>query len=516
MSNVQTLKSKWFLNFQTSPTPTLQSPPTGRHPKNRASNDTDENSIVILLDGFEIQKGWVDGCTTAQSRPRVGEVFHSGLVLDNVKCLGRSSGTPPALDLIEQLTKIERMKFYIALNKTHAEILGVKTGLTMYTSDDTELELINRGIPPYMDERHPSNASNHQKFFVFRRHEDRNRYRGQALVASADIAKARWDRTVHQVIDPERPHTKPTHEVGVFINGPAVNDLEHSFLERWNDTTSSQPPITSALSINPPIGTHSAQVLRTYGITLSGGYSWSNIGEFTIWSAYLHAIRTATKYIYIEDQYFFPFGEPPWFNSPIVRKRNWDLVHNLGNALKRGVKILVVIPGTQEDLSYLKIAKDYVDTKRKQAYDFLKNILQQLPATTTADFILAYPHNGSNPYFVHSKLMICDDEFVILGSANFNRRSMAYDSELDLAIVDGRNQFANKLRKKLWSDHTRIQPDRFTDWLRDFALVKNSIKNDTRPGLKLFNPNAVNVVTINKKLWNEFIDPYGGPPLPKD
>src|SRR4029434_4629405 len=38
------------------------------------------------------------------------------------------------------------------------------------------------------------------------------------------------------------------------------------------------------------------------------------------------------------------------------------------------------------------------------------------------------------PTFIHSKVMIADDRFVRIGSANFSRRSMGVDTECDLAV----------------------------------------------------------------------------------
>lgn len=51
--------------------------------------------------------------------------------------------------------------------------------------------------------------------------------------------------------------------------------------------------------------------------------------------------------------------------------------------------------------------------------------------------------------YIHSKLMIANDIFFTLGSANLNQRSMVVDSELNMAVVDPRH--ARDLRKRVWS-----------------------------------------------------------------
>ena len=54
--------------------------------------------------------------------------------------------------------------------------------------------------------------------------------------------------------------------------------------------------------------------------------------------------------------------------------------------------------------------------------------------------------------YIHSKLMLVDDVFMTLGSANLNQRSMAVDSEINIATVDYR--VARDLRKRVWRMHS--------------------------------------------------------------
>lgn len=50
--------------------------------------------------------------------------------------------------------------------------------------------------------------------------------------------------------------------------------------------------------------------------------------------------------------------------------------------------------------------------------------------------------------YIHSKLMLVDDTFFTLGSANMNLRSMAVDSEINVATVDPIG--AKDLRRRIW------------------------------------------------------------------
>lgn len=54
--------------------------------------------------------------------------------------------------------------------------------------------------------------------------------------------------------------------------------------------------------------------------------------------------------------------------------------------------------------------------------------------------------------YIHSKLMLVDDTFMMLGSANLNLRSMTVDSEINIATVNP--QLARGLRKRIWAQHS--------------------------------------------------------------
>jgi len=57
---------------------------------------------------------------------------------------------------------------------------------------------------------------------------------------------------------------------------------------------------------------------------------------------------------------------------------------------------------------------------------------------------------GFREIYIHSKLLLIDDTFFTLGSANMNVRSMAVDSEINIATVDPDS--AMNLRKRIWGE----------------------------------------------------------------
>jgi phospholipase D1/2 len=77
--------------------------------------------------------------------------------------------------------------------------------------------------------------------------------------------------------------------------------------------------------------------------------------------------------------------------------------------------------------------------------------------------------DGDLPVTVHSKAIIIDDDFVRVGSSNLNNRSIALDTELDLAIEahdDERQRTIAGLREKLIAEHLDCTPQEVRDTVR--------------------------------------------------
>jgi phosphatidylserine/phosphatidylglycerophosphate/cardiolipin synthase-like enzyme len=77
--------------------------------------------------------------------------------------------------------------------------------------------------------------------------------------------------------------------------------------------------------------------------------------------------------------------------------------------------------------------------------------------------------------YIHSKLLLVDDGFFSLGSANLNQRSMAVDSELNLATNDADK--ATDLRKRIWKQLMGDKDGTSTDLATD---VKKAFREWTK------------------------------------
>lgn len=333
------------------------------------------------------------------------------------------------------------------------------TNMNNYINEKTQ------DISSLLDDRLPAGrfASHHQKFVLCGDSTSKVAYLG-----GLDIALDRWDTKMHSNFNRQKEHLDGWHDIQVKILGDAVDGIIRNFEERWTDSVLTQqetflgartafpsiPSIPAISEANIVNYTQKVQILRTVpcqqadGITRSFPSNINNSnGEFTYKDGLMKAIKKAQYYIYIEDQYFWPC----------------EIVDELETAIKeRGVKVILLltknydVPGLEPYHNYL----------RQSALDQLTNSNINLNNVFTYHLEYRNINNIIIPY-VHSKLIIIDDIYVAIGSANISNRSFTTDTEIGVSILDSnvinecrigeqtvmKCKFARDLRIKLWSEH---------------------------------------------------------------
>ena len=509
MQSLDELKRKWFIPIgeQSDGIPCHRGPGGGNSP---LAAYTDGNTVAPLFDGKECMHAWHSRLLALYDVPDA-MLYHTGWRFEGVKTLGE---TTPESDAIEALIEASRrgvQPYVLACSNLRCRRFN-RIAVNALRAQKVRTARL--------DGRYPSRGSNHQKFTVFR-----SRDAASAILGSADIAKTRWDSSSHLLSDPDRHPTlgEQTHEFAVSIEGPAVADLVETFRERWNNSDESPDALhgqfatatataSAALASSQEAGTHSVQVLRTYGITSrANGYSWSATGEFTVWASYLQAIMAASSYIYIEDQYFLAFHWPPGYARGDLFLET-DIVYQLGEAMKRGVTVVVTTSsrGTAFWYPYQKYQRDI-------GLNYLHGVRS---AGSDGDVIAASLQCEGSDVYVHSKLMIVDDEFVSVGSANIALRSMSTDSELQIGIVDAMNTLPQDIRAKLWAQHSGLTPADFADPFLAIRLFKSSVaacRGHLKPypldPLAIFpqSHSAASPPWRHQAVIRLAIDPYSGP-----
>ncbi|MBS0241323.1 MAG: hypothetical protein JSS20_04045 [Proteobacteria bacterium] len=323
----------------------------------------------------------------------------------------------------------------------------------------------------------PTLSSHHQKLIVSVAHDP---LATAAYVGGIDLGIDRWDTPAH-VSPPERQHTSLAawHDIQARIQGPAVVQLWQAFRSRWNDP---RPPShlpalerfrgRSRMEGDPPAcpaqaGSLAVQVRQTLpaGVFPEPGGS----GEATIALGHALAIDRAEHLIYIEDQYVWPC----------------TLIDNLEDALHRGVHVVMVV--AREDMR--RAARRITSRLR---YDAVSR-LEKAGGSRFQIFHLEQPFGEREQIYVHSKLMIVDDCFVSIGSANLNGRSLTNDTEIEIGIVDEERlditiggkparvtRFANELRCRLWSEHFGRPAQDFADPIASLPLLWTEAAAGTR------------------------------------
>jgi phospholipase D1/2 len=138
--------------------------------------------------------------------------------------------------------------------------------------------------------------------------------------------------------------------------------------------------------------------------------------------------------------------------------------HSLINGIKRCIKAREL--KDKKDPQYMNVIHDPRSTAHEHVS--MEDVYEYVTLLNLRNFAKLGEHYVTEQIYVHSKLMIVDDRFVILGSANINDRSLLgeRDSEIAVLVMDmdtsradingkGSNQpvrkYAHELRKKIWS-----------------------------------------------------------------
>ncbi|MGH7776749.1 MAG: phospholipase D-like domain-containing protein [Candidatus Dormibacterales bacterium] len=245
-----------------------------------------------------------------------------------------------------------------------------------------------------------------------------------AFVGGIDLtglAGDRWDTTSH----PPRASVG-WHDAAALVRGPVVFDLDGHFRTRWREVTGEDLPAPP-----PPAaaGTTTVQMLRTVP---EGMYRAVPAGDFRILRSYLAALRSATRLIYLENQFLW---------SPEVVA---VLEEKLRGAPHDDFRLLVVLP--------VKPDSGNDDTRGGLG------VLEE--ADSGRGRLLACglrPHSGvraGQQIYVHAKVGIVDDRWLTLGSANLNEHSLLNDTEVNLVTRD--RAIARETREKLWAEHLEV------------------------------------------------------------
>eukprot|EP01022_Parablepharisma_sp_SALTPOND_P033013 TRINITY_DN88045_c0_g1_i1.p1 TRINITY_DN88045_c0_g1~~TRINITY_DN88045_c0_g1_i1.p1 ORF type:complete len:509 (-),score=32.33 TRINITY_DN88045_c0_g1_i1:74-1600(-) len=395
---------------------------------------TTGNSLEILIDGADFMKSLYQDIELTEE----GDFIHGSLFEQEVDIM-----------LVPDLHDPSRhTSLYNALGR------AVKRGVTIrILSNMNVLEFYN-SLPFCVklnlmcgytccgtDSRHHNfvGGSLHTKMWVIKRQGETVAYNG-----GIDIAGGRWDTNLHDN-SPERQangnffHFTAYHDEMVRIRGPAVVDYERNFHQMWNDPFPALFPIMWVPKYEwtePPFKAYEKgiqlQLLRTVGCKgAKKGYyqNFAPLGEYSAAEGFYKMVRNAKRYLYLVDQ-FFNFEEG-------VKAIKEALPH---------LEAVIILTNQQKGL--MAEEREYCQFKA------LSHLLSD-PAQRSKVHIfrLVRDTDPTENIYVHAKMFMADDEYMITGSFGMESAGFTNDMEAGMGLYDPEKKFVKTQRKRIWAEH---------------------------------------------------------------
>ncbi|KAL4368286.1 hypothetical protein GQ457_05G025030 [Hibiscus cannabinus] len=316
---------------------------------------------------------------------------------------------------------------------------------------------------------------------------------------------------------------EPWHDAHACITGEAAWDVLANFEQRWSRQCdpSLLLPINSIPNITrQPFASSNrdaddrnwkVQVFRSIDHVSTNQLSRNLTVEQSIHEAYVEAIRRAERFIYIENQYFIG-GCHLWDKDNNSGCRNLipiEIALKVASKIKAKERfaVYVVIPMWPEGVPESEPVQDILHWTRQTMEMMYKLIGEAIKESggeghpkdylnffclanrekeSIAEFVPPQSPHPSTQYwnaqkhrrfmvYVHSKLMIVDDLYILIGSANVNQRSMDGRRDTEIAIgcyqLPSRNheidspspRDVHDYRMSLWYEHTGLADDQFLE-----------------------------------------------------
>ncbi|KHD87366.1 MAG: hypothetical protein OM95_14805 [Bdellovibrio sp. ArHS] len=302
---------------------------------------------------------------------------------------------------------------------------------------------INKGLENIhfcLDQTIPLGGSHHQKIILV---DDEIAFSG-----GMDIARQRWDERAHHIYDPERTDANgpygPYHDVQILVDGPIVKHFAELARQRWLQAAGYEAlPVNASPSFPedlPAVWPRQFEVAYSDmvgAIARTLPATEDDRGSREVFHMYLDLIHQAKDFIYIENQFLTSQEIAVALNDRLRREKNLRA-------------LLVSSYDPQGVFESEGMWASRIDFKRSVEDGVAKDRVQ---------FACSGVLNEKNKVVhkrIHSKVMVIDDNFFVVGSSNLTNRSMTFDTECDF-VVQGRHSEERRhivhLRNDLIAEH---------------------------------------------------------------
>jgi phospholipase D1/2 len=315
---------------------------------------------------------------------------------------------------------------------------------------------------------------------------------------------------------------EPWHDLHSKVEGPVARDVVHNFETRWKRQADSDrrdmlhnlagdDALLSEAEDVVTENTWSVQMFRS--IDINSAIQVLDV-EKGCETAYIYQIRRAQKFIYVENQYFLG-SSTHWAifddkknNIPCKHRIPYELVMKIVSKIRLGERftVYVTVPMYSEGEAQSAVLQGILYWQSQTVgmmYRLIADALKRFgPADAHPTDYLVFGCPGQrcdqeppkipddvqlsdkqklllrtrrHQIYVHSKMAIFDDEYVLIGSANINQRSMdgARDTEIAVGCVEDAYTMATTkggalprghvsgYRRRLWAEHLGCTDPRF-------------------------------------------------------
>jgi cardiolipin synthase len=215
-----------------------------------------------------------------------------------------------------------------------------------------------------------------------------------AIVGGVNLYKGYQNSRLNRLTGSDDGSGEYWHDTDLEIQGPAVAGIQRLFLDHWAAQTGAPP---DAGHFFPSASNAGPEILRVLG---------SNHEDLVprYYATLISAIRVAQKNVWLTTAYFVPTHQE---------------LEALEDAAERGVDVRLLLPSESNSPTAL-------DVGRSHYADLLETGVK------------IYELQGE---MLHSKTVTIDGVWSIIGSSNFDHRSVLFNDEVD-AVVLGRDTAA--------------------------------------------------------------------------
>ncbi|CAK8989303.1 Phospholipase D2 (PLD 2) (mPLD2) (Choline phosphatase 2) (PLD1C) (Phosphatidylcholine-hydrolyzing phospholipase D2), partial [Durusdinium trenchii] len=273
----------------------------------------------------------------------------------------------------------------------------------------------------------------------------------------------------------------PWHDVHCAVGGvnSAASEVAAHFMQRWNrelrQLSSFRTSQKSSFDFVLPadfadVDNSLTESLLPYLVSSTsmvrsvGPWSLSTSAESSIQASYQALIRGARRSLYVENQFF------------CSQRVGDEIAERIERAIAEGAAFRVVIvlpqwpafeglpcdnPSTRSVLEVQHRVIDAVVRRVRHALRGKSALLDDFISFYSLRKAAVHPLTGkliSEQVYVHSKLIIADDECCLIGSANLNKRSLQGSRDSEVCVIIRDSRFAKDLRVALVAEHLGMHP----------------------------------------------------------